>query len=226
MFPVAILLGGKATRLGSIAKETPKSLLEVGQRPFLYYQLSMLVQEGVESVILCLGHLSDQIVEYIEKDFQHKIDITYSYDGNKPLGTGGAIKKVIKGLDSPLFVMYGDSLLNVSFKKVKSSYEKGRGPLIVIFENNNQFDQSNVYYNNQKTFYNKLTPHKFSNHIDYGLSIFEETHFRNTVNNFDLSLVQEKFSKLGNLQSYISKKRFYEIGSLEGLAEARSKFSK
>jgi hypothetical protein len=38
--------------------------------------------------------------------------------------------------------------------------------------------------------------------------------------------VQEKFSKLGNLQSYISKKRFYEIGSLEGLAEARSKFSK
>ena len=224
MFPVAILLGGKATRLGPLAKNTPKCLIKVGDHPFLYYQLSMLAEQGVESVILCLGHLSEQIVKYVENKFRHKINISYSYDGNKPLGTGGSIKKAIKGLDRPLFVMYGDSLLNVSFKKVQSSYERGQGPLMVIFKNSNQFDQSNVYYSNQQICYNKLKPHKDSNHIDYGLSIFEETHFTNTANSFDLALLHEKFSELGNLQSYIAKKRFYEIGSLEGLAEARSKF--
>ena len=223
MFPVAILLGGKATRLGSIAEDTPKCLIKIGNHPFLHYQLSMLVSEGVESVILCLGHLSEQIVEYVENEFLHKINISYSYDGNKPLGTGGSIKKAIKGLHRPLFVMYGDSLLNVSFKKVQSSYERNQGPLMVIFENNNLFDKSNVYYSNQQICYNKLKPHVDSNYIDYGLSIFEETHFTKTTNSFDLALLHEKFSEFGNLQSYIAKKGFYEIGSLEGLTEARSK---
>ena len=52
MYPFIILCGGLATRLGSIATETPKCLLEINKKPFLYYQLDFQNKNGAEEVIL------------------------------------------------------------------------------------------------------------------------------------------------------------------------------
>ena len=64
MFPFVILCGGLATRLGSIAKRTPKCLLEVNGKPFLYYQLKYLEKFGAEEVYLSVGHLSEKFYDF------------------------------------------------------------------------------------------------------------------------------------------------------------------
>ena len=52
-----ILCGGLSTRLGDITKDTPKILLEIGNRKILDIQLELLKEAEVDQVILASGHL-------------------------------------------------------------------------------------------------------------------------------------------------------------------------
>ena len=64
MYPFIILCGGLATRLGPIAAEIPKCLLEVNNKPFLYYQLKYLEKSGAQDVYLSVGHLSEKFYDF------------------------------------------------------------------------------------------------------------------------------------------------------------------
>ena len=88
-----ILAGGKAKRLKEITREIPKSLVKFNNKPFLYYQLKLLKKNKIKNVILCTGHYSSQIENYI-KTLKIGINVSISKDGNKLLGTGGALLKV------------------------------------------------------------------------------------------------------------------------------------
>ena len=59
-----ILAGGLATRLGALAKTTPKSLVSVAGRPFLEHQLTLLRARGFSEVLLCIGHLGEKIRDF------------------------------------------------------------------------------------------------------------------------------------------------------------------
>src|SRR5216683_977288 len=59
--PVAILAGGLATRLRPITEKIPKSLVPVAGEPFLAHQLRLLRSRGIESIVLCVGHLGEMI---------------------------------------------------------------------------------------------------------------------------------------------------------------------
>ena len=61
MLPVAILAGGLATRLRPLTDRTPKSLLDVAGRPFIFHQLDLLRKQGIERVVICDAHLGEQI---------------------------------------------------------------------------------------------------------------------------------------------------------------------
>ena len=71
----------------------PKSLVQIHNKPFLQYQLDRLRDEGVTDIILCVGYLGDQIVEYFGDGHKYGVNITYSCDGDRLLGTAGALKK-------------------------------------------------------------------------------------------------------------------------------------
>ena len=75
MYPCIILCGGLATRLGSIASETPKCLLEVNSKPFLYYQLKYLEKSGVKDIYLSVGHLSERFTDFVKK-YEFSVSIT------------------------------------------------------------------------------------------------------------------------------------------------------
>jgi hypothetical protein len=60
----AILAGGLATRLKHLTADTPKALIEVAGKPFLWHQLQLLKRNGVEGAVLLVGHLGERIREY------------------------------------------------------------------------------------------------------------------------------------------------------------------
>jgi len=226
MYPFIILCGGLATRLGPIAAETPKCLLEVNNKPFLYYQLKNLEKSGAQVVYLSVGHLSEKFYGFIEKYRFKNISIKLVEDGTSPLGTGGAVKNIIKRIDSPSFVMYGDSFLRINLLDVRNSYNENLGPLIVIYKNDDRYDKSNVYFDGDNIIYNKSNPSHLSAHIDYGIGIYKYSDFDNTIKSFDLSLIQERFSKFKKLQYFEAKKRFYEIGTPSSYKKVEEVFSK
>ena len=62
-----IMAGGKGTRVKSVSKEIPKSLLKLNGKPVLQHQLECLKREGLTEIILCLGYMSDSIINFLKE---------------------------------------------------------------------------------------------------------------------------------------------------------------
>ena len=130
------------------------------------------------------------------------------------------IKNIIQGESDPYFVIYGDTYFNLDLAEVFKQYNpKLDSPLMVIYKNSDKYDISNVKLINQRAFYSKSNPPEGCEYIDYGIGIFQAKHFNGFEGNFDLSEVQEYFSRKYSLQYFVANERFYEIGSLSGLKE-------
>ena len=213
MYPCIILSGGYATRLGDLAKHTPKSLLLINKKPFLFYQLGFLQSFGIKKVFISINHLSNKFYDFLEEYPFKKLSIELIEDGIYPLGTGGAIKKILAKESSPSFVMYGDSFLRVNLQDVYKSYAIDRGPLMVIYKNKNKYDASNVFFQGRNILFSKTNPSPKSNYIDYGIGIYKYSDFNSTPQVFDLSIIQENFASRQELQHFVATKRFYEIGT-------------
>src|SRR5882724_10034071 len=81
---LAILAGGLATRLGPITQTTPKALVPVRGRPFLAHQLELLHRQGFDQIVVCVGHLGEQIEAVFGDGRDHGVSLRYSYDGPQP----------------------------------------------------------------------------------------------------------------------------------------------
>ena len=59
-----ILAGGLTTRLNTLRLDVPKSMVEVGGKPFLQHQIELLKKSNIYDIVLCIGYLGDQIINY------------------------------------------------------------------------------------------------------------------------------------------------------------------
>jgi len=226
MLPIAILAGGLATRLRPITEQIPKSLIEVGGQPFICHQLEYLRKQGISSVVLCVGFLGEMIQEVVGNGSKWDLHVSYSPDGPMLLGTGGALKQALPLLGEHFFILYGDSYLPINFSDVEKTYAaSGKKGLMTVFRNQNQWDKSNVEFNfGQIIEYNKKITNSKMNYIDYGLGLLQGAalHAYSASQAFDLSKVYNDLSISGELAGYEVFERFYEIGSLQGIADTQA----
>lgn len=221
--PVALLAGGMATRLRPITEKIPKLLVEVAGEPFFSHQLRLLKKNGLKKIVLCVGYLGDMIVEQYGDGSSWGVEIEYSFDGEKLLGTGGALIRALPKLGEAFYVLYGDSYLPVDYQAVGRAFlDSGKLGLMTVFENREAYDASNVWFENGEIkSYSKKEKLPQMKHIDYGLGLFRAAAFdgypRDAV--VDLATVQTDLVKRGQLAGYAMPERFYEIGSHAGLEE-------
>ena len=220
--PVAILAGGLATRLRPITEKIPKSLVPVAGRPILAHQLEMLHAQGIRKAVLCIGFLG----EMIQREFGSEafgIQLDYSFDGEKLLGTGGAIKRALPKLGEEFFILYGDSYLPIPYAPVAGCFHhSGKLGLMTVYRNEGLYDTSNVVFSDGEIkVYDKRQKLTEMRHIDYGLSIFKASVFAgySADEKFDLAEVMGKLVREKQLAGYEVSERFYEMGSPAGLAE-------
>lgn len=224
MPPLALLAGGMATRLGAIAMHQPKSLIQVAGEPFIAHQLRKLSAENIHDVVLCCGHFGDRIADFVGEGTQFGCRVQYSFDGEALLGTGGAIVKALSLLGSHFWVLYGDSYLTAPFAPALRAFEEsGCDALMTILRNDGQWDKSNIEFTNGRLMrYSKQQPTISMRHIDYGLGIYRSGTFSGFSQGqaFDLSVLQGSLVQRGAVTGFEVSERFYEIGSVNGLAEA------
>ena len=85
-----ILVGGEGTRLRPLTLRTPKPIVPIFNRPFLYYQLDLLLQvPEIDEAILSLNYQPRRIEEIFGADESLGIRLRYVVEP-MPLGTGGA----------------------------------------------------------------------------------------------------------------------------------------
>jgi NDP-sugar pyrophosphorylase family protein len=223
MIPIAILAGGLATRLHPLTKRLPKALIEVAGEPFIAHQIRLLRRQGIQRVVLCVGHLADQIEAFLGDGVSFGVHVIYSREPPQLLGTGGALCNALPLLGDEFLVQYGDSYLDVSFAPIVRAFQQsGRKALMTVFCNEGRWDCSNVeFVDGEIRNYDKQHRTQAMTFVDYGLSAFKSDALRRWPGGerIDLADIYRQLLTDRELAGYEVKQRFYEIGSFEGLAE-------
>ena len=226
--PVAILAGGMATRLRPLTESIPKALVEVAGRPFIHHQLKLLLQRGFRRVVLCVGYLGEKIEAAVGDGGSLGMCIDYVFDGEKLLGTGGALRKALPFLGEKFMVLYGDTYLQCDYAAVEKAFvSKGKLGLMTVLRNANRWDRSNVLFSNGRIIrYDKMNPSVEMEHIDYCLGALQAQAFDlyppDTM--LDLATLYRDLLAKEALSGFEVSERFYEIGTLAGLEETRNYF--
>lgn len=221
--PIVLLAGGLASRLGDITRTLPKSLVEVADEPFIAHQLRYLAAEGFPDVVICAGHLGEQIESFVGDGARFGCRVRYSWDGPVRLGTGGALRQALPLLGRHFLVMYGDSFLPIRFRPVWDAFRQAAAvALMTVFRNERRWDNSNVEFaGGVIKVYDKVHRTEAMQHIDYGLGILDASVFAAYAAGqpFDLAELYGALVGAGRLIGYEVQERFYEIGSVSGIAE-------
>jgi len=224
---IVIIAGGLATRLYPITQKIPKSMIEIGGKPFLQWQIKLLKKNKITDIILCVGQMAEQIEEYFGDGSKFGVKLTYSKE--KPdqlLGTGGALKNAQDLLDDIFMVTWGDSYLDLDYQKVEKFFLKNNKlGLMSVWHNKNKIEPSNVTIEgNLIKSYSKKRLTKEIEYIDYGLLIFRKEALKFLPENqkTDFSVLNQALIKRKQLLAYNTGKRYYQIGNFPGLEEFKN----
>lgn len=144
MLPLIILAGGYGTRLSEYTSIIPKPMVPVGNKPILIHLINYYSKFDVEEVFIALGYKKNIIIDFFKKNSSLFIkDNTNKYScylnfKNKKIKinlvdtgintmTGGRVKRVLKYINSDIFLLtYGDGLANVDIKKLINFHLKNK----------------------------------------------------------------------------------------------------
>jgi len=114
---IVIPAAGKGTRMLDLAKDRPKHLITVLEKPFLYYVLSNIQKAGFEEIILVVGHGAEQMEEFTQTDGKEfSLTLVNQFDemGTDKYGTAMPVLAAQKVVGGDQFVcIYGDNLYSV-----------------------------------------------------------------------------------------------------------------
>jgi NDP-sugar pyrophosphorylase family protein len=223
-----ILAGGLATRMQPRTLTLPKAMLEVAGRPFVAWQLEALARHGYERVLICVGHLAEQLRDHVGDGSDFGLAVEYSEDGPKLLGTAGALRRALPLLESTFLVTYGDSYLPFDYSAPLRDLEAHPEALgsMSVFENRGRWDASNTRVEGQLVAsYEKGATSPDVTFIDYGAIALRREVIAALPEGEPLGLdgVQADLARSGRLRALVAHERFFEIGSEAGLAELSKK---
>ena len=130
-------------------------------------------------VVLCLGHLGEQVVEAVGDGSAFGLEVAYSFDGPELRGTAGAMRRALPLLGPAFFVLYGDSYLECNYAAVQEAFEAaGKLALMTVFRNEGRWDTSNVEFRDGRILaYDKVARTPAMQYIDYGLGVLDRRAF-------------------------------------------------
>ncbi|MCD4744948.1 MAG: D-mannose-1-phosphate guanyltransferase, partial [Bacteroidales bacterium] len=209
--------------------EVPKSMALINNKPFLEYQLKYLETYKIKRVILSVGFKK----EIIQKHFQNKfnsIELDYAIE-NKPLGTGGGIKKAFKLVKSnSAFVLNGDTLFRVNLKKLSDFHKAKHSELSIVLrelENIERFGTVKLSDDNRIIDFMEKNSKKGKGLINGGIYLINKKFFLD-INLPDKFSIEkdcfEKIYKTKDIYGMLSKEYFLDIGIPEDYQKAQNEF--
>ena len=120
---VVIMAGGKGMRLRPLTKNIPKPMLKVGDKPILHIILEKFIDSGYDNFVICVNYKSKVIMDYFGNGKKIGAQIEYIHEKIE-MGTAGALSLLKKKINQPFFVINGDILINLDFKKMLNFHQE------------------------------------------------------------------------------------------------------
>ena len=221
-----ILAGGLGTRLKTVVNDVPKPMAIVNNKPFIYYVLNWLIQNGVTKIIMSIGYKWDVIHDYCGKLWRG-VPVEYSIE-EKPLGTGGGILKALDLIQHPTtLVVNGDSLYNIELVKFLKYHQNSSNDVSIALrkvKDGGRYGSVELAENGRITHFHEKTP-KTNCFINGGVYAIEKSALYNMEVPGKFSFEEEFLpSNLSDLKigGYSSNEFFIDIGVPEDFQKAQN----
>jgi glucose-1-phosphate cytidylyltransferase len=135
---VAILCGGRGTRLQEKTVDIPKPLVEIGGRPILWHVMQLYLVQGVEEFVLCTGY-KRELIEQFAAGFEGA-DVR-CVDTGLDTPTGGRVHRIrdVVG-DGTFMVTYADGLADIDLRALERHHrEHGDAATVTVVRPELQF---------------------------------------------------------------------------------------
>lgn len=243
MMDAIILAAGYATRLYPLTQDTPKPLLSVAGKPIIEHIIKKLGQiDFIDKIYVVTNNKFDRHFKEWLKKFDTAKSIEIVNDGSTSnddrLGALGDVHHVIeaKNIDNDFIVVAGDNLFDLHLGDVANFFKKKKSNLIVLHDVKNielakqygivEIDGNNVVIN----FEEKPVSPK-STLASTGIYLFPKRtidlirKYISQGNNPDKTgSFIEWLHKRDLVHSYVTEKRWYDIGSFEQLEHANKHY--
>jgi mannose-1-phosphate guanylyltransferase len=220
-----ILAGGFGTRLRPLSCTRPKSLFPILNKPLLQWTLERLAKNSITEAILAVNHQTEIAIR------QHRIPkngihVKYSRDPpDKPLGTGGPIKKAEGLLEhvAPFFVLNGDIFADVDYAQILELHNKKKAVATLSLwrvEDPSRYGVAELAKDNRIRRFIEKPPRKsaLSNLINAGAYVLSPEIFNYIPKGQKVSIEREVFTKLaeeGKLYGKVFDGLWTDIGKPE-----------
>lgn len=214
-----ILAGGPGLKMRPFTYEMPKSLFPVAGKPLLEYTIELLRSYEVRDIILVISHLGEKIRNHFGSGKKFGVRIEYVVE-EKPLGTGGALKKAESLINEDTFlVFHGDILVDLNLTDLISFHKEQES--IVTIALTSTLDPS--IYGSVKLHGTKIVNFvekppkdgKASLLINSGVYVLEKEVFKYLPKN-KVCLLEDIFSSLakeGKLSGFFFEGQWFDIGT-------------
>lgn len=224
-----ILAGGKGTRISPIADDIPKGMIKINNKPILEYEIECLKKQGIREIILTVGHLGGDIIDYFrdgsgispvtKKPFDVKIEYYYE---NRPLGSAGALFKIKDKLTEDFLLINGDLIFDVDLQKF-ISFHKDHGGIVTLFThpNNHPYDSALIVADKNAAVQKWISKSDnracyYRNRVNAGIHILSPQIFNMNINFFKIDLDQHILKPLadsGKMFCYDSPEYVKDMGT-------------
>jgi len=130
--PVAILCGGRGTRLRERTETVPKALVEIGGMPILWHVIGIYAAQGFERFLLATGYLGEAVEDFVAGEaWPGGVEIE-CVDTGLDTPTGGRISALADRLDGGTFcATYADGVADIDLGALLD-FHAGHGALATM----------------------------------------------------------------------------------------------
>jgi glucose-1-phosphate cytidylyltransferase len=153
--PVAILCGGKGTRMTGHDPTTPKPLVEIGGRPILWHVMSIYAAHGLSRFILLCGNGAGK-VEAFAATTPSEWDVT-CVDTGAETPTGGRVARAREHLEQGTFCLtYADGVADIDLEALLAFHRsEGAAATMTVVRPENPWGVANLSENRVSGFAEK-----------------------------------------------------------------------
>ena len=227
-----IMAGGQGTRIKSITKdEIPKTMLKVGNKTILEYQIDCLKKAEIDEIIIVVGHLKELIKDYFKDGEGYGIKISY-YEEINPLGTGGSLYYLKDYIKDDFVFLYGDIFLNVNLNNMIKYHKRNKSDVTILVQpTSHAYDVDLVVLNDDKVinYIHKGPKEDYINLGNSGIFCFSPRIFdyikENQIQDVERDIISKMFQNT-NVYAYKTHEYLKDMGTVDRYNELINDFKK
>lgn len=125
---VAILCGGRGTRLQEHTQSIPKPLVEIGGRPIVWHVIQIYMAQGFDRFLLLTGYRGEQIESFVEaQDWPPGVEVK-CLDTGRDTPTGGRLHLAAAVLgDATFCATYADGVADIDLNALLAHHSDHDG---------------------------------------------------------------------------------------------------